>query len=467
MVYIIALGSEDLDVSVRGYNKIKECGKVFVRSCELACGEFLKRENICFESFDDLFENAEDFDLVAEEIAFRVAKAGENADVCYLTDGCGAEDLASVSLCRAGAVLISASPKAGGILGKADGGILYISGEDYIARSGILGGKILIYDIDTFEKASDVKLKVTADFGDEVDVVLFDGTEHFQKGYEIDSLRDYSYLTSCLVLPAPLAKKERFNFDDLSEVVAVLRGENGCPWDKAQTHQSIRENMAEEAYEAMEAIDEEDPYMLEEELGDVLLQVSLHSQIAKEDGEFSVGDVITGITKKMITRHTHIFGDEKAESAEDSLDIWEKNKREEKHQETFTDTLLAVPKTLPALKKAQKIKKRASKAGFDWADASGVLAKVKEELSELEEAMENDTNIAEELGDLLFAVSCLASHLKLDAERELDFACKKFVSRFACMEDLGTKKGLNLDELSEEKLNDLYLEAKEIHKKGL
>ncbi len=225
--------------------------------------------------------------------------------------------------------------------------------------------------------------------------------------------------------------------------------------------------MAEECYEAMEAIDSGDPFALEEELGDVLLQIALHAQIAKEEGAFSGNDIATGICKKMISRHSHIFGEDKAETPEETLEIWDAKKREEKGQETFTETLKAVPKTFPSLMKAQKIKKRASKANFDWSDINGVVAKVKEELSELEEAMKDETNIYEEMGDLLFSIACLSSHLKIDAETALDDACKKFVDRFEIMENLGEEKGLVLTELDEKEYDKLYCEAKKMHKESL
>ena len=210
-------------------------------------------------------------------------------------------------------------------------------------------------------------------------------------------------------------RKDRYGFDDLLAVMKILRGEDGCPWDKEQTHESIKKNFLEEVYEAIEAIDDHDDEELTEELGDVLLQVVFHAQIASQDGRFTAEDVTTGIVKKLLHRHPHIFGDISAETSEAVLTNWESIKREEKGIETHSESIARVPKSMPALLRAYKIQQRAKKAGLDWDDVSGAFDKLFEEIEELKEEIKNENSIAceEELGDILFSAVNIARFLEI------------------------------------------------------
>ena len=241
-----------------------------------------------------------------------------------------------------------------------------------------------------------------------------------------------------------------YDVKDLQEILAILRSPEGCPWDKAQTHTSIRRNMLEEAYEAVEAIDENNPVHLQEELGDVLLQVIFHARLAEEAGHFTMDDVVTGLCKKLLFRHPHVFGDVDVENAESALSTWETQKREEKGQKTVTDTLNSVARSLPSLVRAEKIQKKAKKVGFDWNNVDGALDKVTEELGELREAITDNTNIEEELGDLLFATVNVSRFVHLDAEETLQKASEKFIRRFGRVEELAgdtPMETMQLDEL--------------------
>ena len=199
--------------------------------------------------------------------------------------------------------------------------------------------------------------------------------------------------------------KDRYNFQDLEHIVALLRSPGGCPWDREQTHQSIRRDMLEEAYEVAEAIDEESPEHLKEELGDVLLQVVFHACMAQEKGWFNLEDVVDGVAQKMVFRHPHVFGSVRAEDTEAALTTWDAQKREEKGQKTVGDSLDAVPHALPALIRAEKIQNKARKAGFDWDEAEKAVEKLSEEVDELKQAIREDSNTQEELGDVLFAAA--------------------------------------------------------------
>lgn len=255
-------------------------------------------------------------------------------------------------------------------------------------------------------------------------------------------------------------QKETYDFNDLLRIMEILRAPDGCMWDREQDHQSIRRNFIEETYEVCEAIDEEDTEHLKEELGDVLLQVVFHTQMEKEKGVFDIGDVADGICKKLIFRHPHIFGSVEVSSSEEILRNWDELKRKEKHQETDTDALQSVAKSLPGLIRAEKLQKKAAKVGFDWDRAEDALDKVAEELDEVRRAMQGDGDPEEELGDLLFAAVNVSRHLKIDAERAMEKACNKFTERFAQMDRMAREQQQSLSGLSLEELDVLWEKAK-------
>ena len=256
-------------------------------------------------------------------------------------------------------------------------------------------------------------------------------------------------------------QKEKYNFNDLLRIMEILRAPDGCMWDREQDHQSIRRNFIEETYEVCEAIDEQDPEHLKEELGDVLLQVVFHTEMEKEKGVFDIGDVADGICKKLIYRHPHIFGTVEVGSSEEILRNWDELKRKEKHQETDTSALESVAKSLPGLIRAEKLQKKAAKVGFDWENAQGALEKVEEELDEVKQAVAGDGDPEEEIGDLLFAVVNVARHLKVDPERAMEKTCNKFVRRFAEMERQARQENKALSDLSLTELDTLWNRSKE------
>ncbi len=231
-----------------------------------------------------------------------------------------------------------------------------------------------------------------------------------------------------------LLAKENYLFDDLVEIMALLRGEGGCPWDREQTHASIRNNLIEETYEVIEAIDTENPELLREELGDVLLQVVFHADMAKDEGAFVIDDVTDEICKKLIHRHPHVFGNLVAETSGKVLEAWEAIKSEEKSRKTVTDKLTSIPKQFPALMRATKVGKKAS--CFDFPDVESVMDKIAEEMVEVSEAIDagNQEHMAEEIGDLLLGITSLCRKLDVDAEKALSDATDKFISRFAEVE---------------------------------
>ena len=255
--------------------------------------------------------------------------------------------------------------------------------------------------------------------------------------------------------------KNNYDINDLIRIVAVLRAPGGCPWDIEQTHESLKKDFIEETYEVIEAINKKSPAMLREELGDVLLQVVFHTGIETDAGRFNFDDVCDEICKKLILRHPHVFGETAVSSTDEVLTNWEAIKMDSKHQKTVSESMDSVPRELPALMRAQKIQKKAAKAGFDWDDVSGALEKIGEETAEAVSAMgESADRAEEELGDLLFAVVNVCRFAKVDAEEALTRATDKFAARFAGVEALAADRGVDMKTASIEELDAIWEEVK-------
>jgi tetrapyrrole methylase family protein/MazG family protein len=251
--------------------------------------------------------------------------------------------------------------------------------------------------------------------------------------------------------------KELRKLQSLVEIIARLRAPDGCPWDKEQTHQSLRANLISECYEVLEALDEGDAAKLSEELGDLLLQIVLHAQIAKDDGDFEIGDVIESIATKIIRRHPHIFGTAKVKNAEEVMHNWEALKKAERNE--GESMLAGVPKDMPALAYAFEISRRAVRVGFEWENIEGVIDKMAEEIKEIKDASNREEK-EREFGDLLFTLVNVARWEDVDAESALREANRKFYHRFSHMEELCCRRGLNFAELSFKEKDDLWEEAK-------
>ena len=259
-------------------------------------------------------------------------------------------------------------------------------------------------------------------------------------------------------------QKSNYSIDDLIEIVKLLRGEGACPWDREQTHESIKADFIEETCEAIEAIDLKDTELLREELGDVLLQVVFHCRLEEEVGSFRFEDICDGICKKLIVRHPHVFGSVQADNTDQVLKNWDAIKMQTKGQESYTDTLTSVAKSLPALMRAQKVGKRAMRAGMDFRTAQDAIDCIANEKTELDAAVANGDkkNIEEELGDLLFSCVNAARHLGVDAELALKASTEKFINRFSVTEELTKAEGLNMKELPIEELDLYWDKAKSI-----
>lgn len=261
---------------------------------------------------------------------------------------------------------------------------------------------------------------------------------------------------------------KRYSFKDLLDIMTRLRAPDGCPWDREQDHKSLKRYLIEESYEVLEAIDEENPDKLKDELGDLLLQVVFHAQIAKEAGTFDMDDVIDGVCKKMISRHRHVFGDEEAQNSDDVMKIWEEVKKSEKGHKTQTQVLKDVPSNLPALMRSFKVQQKAAQVGFDWDNTEDAFKKILEETNELSQAYKqgDPAYIEEEIGDLLFAVVNVARFLKVQPELALTATVNKFIRRFEYVETKAREQGKNLNEMTLNEMDALWDEAKSLEKEG-
>lgn len=258
--------------------------------------------------------------------------------------------------------------------------------------------------------------------------------------------------------------KSKYTFEDLKDIVTLLRSEDGCPWDRVQTHESLKNATLEEIYEVLEAIDNKDMENLKEELGDVLLHVVFHSSIATENNIFDVNDVIDGICKKLIRRHPHVFEEKQDKSTEEVITTWNEIKKIEKNNISYSNDMKNIPKALPALLRAEKVQKKAKEVGFDFEHWNQAFAKIHEELGELEEALEsgNKCKIMEEYGDLLFAMVNFSRFFKLNPEFSLTNATEKFINRFEGIETLAKQKGLVMGDISLTELDKLWEQYKRI-----
>jgi len=258
----------------------------------------------------------------------------------------------------------------------------------------------------------------------------------------------------------------RYTLESLLDIMARLRSPEGCPWDREQTHESLRRYLIEEAYEVIDAIEQRDPKALAEELGDVLLQVVFHAQIAKENQQFTMEDVIAAVCEKMIRRHPHVFADTHVNSVADVLTNWEAIKKQEKSHQDRHSLLDGIPRHLPALMRAEKVQSKAAKVGFEWDQVDGALAKLNEELTELRQAIshKDPQEISDEIGDLFFSLVNVSRYLHVNPEQALNQTTDKFIQRFQYIEDQAQAQHKSLEDMSLEDMDELWEQAKKTPK---
>ncbi len=419
--------------------------------------DFLKDEGIKFESYDHAYEKYDSFDDVYKYIAEDlITKIKDDEDLIYAVPGHPLVAEKSVvnliELCKENNIQYEVLPAVSFVDAMMEAlqvdpieGVKIIDAFDM--KNQILDKRVgtIITQVYNNFIASEVKLRLLEGYEDDTEIIFVraagvEGLESIRKIplYELDWQEDIDYLTS-IYIPKDLGNKK--DFQDLLDIIETLRNPGGCPWDREQTHESLKSALLEECYEVIDAIENEDEDALIEELGDVLLQVVFHASIGKEDGYFDIMDVIGGISNKMINRHPHVFGNEEANTSEQVLVNWDEIKKEEKGIKTLTEEMQNIAKSLPATTRAYKVQKKAKKVGFDWDNVNCAMDKVKEELNEIKEVYncEDKSIIEGEVGDLLFACINVARFLEVDGELALDKTIKKFIKRFSYIENEAIK----------------------------
>ncbi|WP_261134730.1 nucleoside triphosphate pyrophosphohydrolase [Bacillus sp. Marseille-Q3570] len=486
-ISVVGLGAGDLDQIPYGvYKLLKEADRVFLRTKEHPVIEELQKEGFVFESFDKLYEEEAEFENVYEKIVRHLLKEAENRNLIYVVPGhpLVAEQTIQLLLQR---------EEEGGPAIEIRGGQSFLDSMfqalkiDPIDGFQLLDGTVLsaeqpniqqhviigqVYDVMI---ASHVKLSLMERYPDDhpVHIVTAAGSRNESivsvPLFEMDRHVEVNNLTAVYVEPIQDSHLLSREFTQLKHVIRTLRGPDGCPWDKKQTHESLRRYLLEEAYEVIEAIDNEDDEHLTEELGDVLLQVMLHAQIGEDHGYFSIDDVIKTLTEKMIRRHPHVFGEKTLDTAEEVKQTWDEIKKAEKADDSQinAESILDGIDQFPALIRAEKLQKKAAKAGFDWDNIEPILHKINEELSELQQAAKssNHSEMEGELGDCLFALVNLSRYYGIDPELALTRTNRKFYNRFRHIEEELSKKNISFEDATLEEMDFFWEQAKKMSKK--
>ncbi|PRX21784.1 tetrapyrrole methylase family protein/MazG family protein [Orenia metallireducens] len=485
MLQILGLGAGGLKLlTLEAYQALKQADKVYLRTKKHPAVTDLEREGIVFESFDYLYEDCESFDQVYQTIAEKIINLVDSGDnIIYGVPGhpLVAEDtvqkiisnlddsdyqiIAGPSFIDAIFTTLEIDPITG---------IKIIDGLNFTARDLEPSIATIISQVYNQMIASEVKLTLMEIYPDDFMVTVIRGAGLVDQRieevplYQLDRLEWIDHLSS-IYLPIDQDNNRRFN--RLLEIMEILRRPDGCPWDLEQDHYSLKKHLIEEAYEVVERIEEDDLWGMANELGDVLLQIVFHAQIAKQEGIFTIYDVIEEINEKMIRRHPHIFAQVQVEDSDEVVDNWEEIKRQEKARngkEELVSILDSVPIQLPALMQAQKIQSKVGKVGFEWPEVDGALDKVEEEIAELKAEIKknNSKEIKEELGDLLFSLVNIAKFLGIDAEFSLRQTINKFKSRFNYIEEKVAEQNKELTNFSLEELDKFWEEAKEIRRRN-
>ena len=479
MIKIIGLGPGDPKaITIGAIEELKLESNIFLRTKIHPTVDFINDIGIKYETYDYLYEEAISFDEVYDKIALNlVNRHNEIGNLIYAVPGHPLVAEKSVSnlihRCKEGGIEYKVIPAVSfidAIMERLEidpiEGIKVIDAFDI--NNQILDKRIgtIVTQVYNGFIASEVKIRLSEFYNDESEIIYcravgIEGQERIVKIplYELDMQEDIDYLTS-IYIPKDLKNKK--DIYDLIDIVDTLRGENGCPWDKVQTHQSIKKGIIEESYEVLDAIEKDDYDGLIEELGDVLLQVVFHASIEKEDGYFNLTDIIEGICDKLMFRHPHVFGELKVEGTEAVLENWDRLKKEEKEYTTISDELNGVAKALPSIIRAKKVQAKARKVGFDLESVEESFNKVKEELNEVIDVYKsgNMERIREEVGDLIFSCVNIARFLDVDGEEALNKTTNKFIKRIEFIEEESKNKGKNIKDMTLQEMDYFWEESK-------
>jgi len=480
-LYVVGLGPGTLEmIPVQNLAILTEKKPLYLRTQKHPAVEGLASKGIKFTSFDELYEKYQSFEEVYQAIVDKLFQTlACQEEVVYAVPGHPFVAETTVRLIQQRAekeglnlVILPAMSCLDAIYSalKLDPtkGIQVRDALELNARELQPQTGLVVTQLYNKQVASDVKLTLMEVYSEEHQVTLVraaaTGLEKVETKplYELDRIPWIDHLTSLYVAPVNENSRKHYSLEQLVQIMQDLLGENGCPWDKEQNHQSLKKYLIEECYEVIEAIEEEDMYKLCDELGDLLLQIVFHAELASMEGYFNIYDVITAIAQKMIRRHPHVFGQVKVKNSAEVLANWDEIKKDEK-REKGEALRLEVPRALPALLRAQKIQSKAAKIGFDWPDVNGPGQKLDEEIAEFKKALEQKdlSQMKEELGDILFSIVNIARFCGLDAEEALSDTNSKFLKRFAFMEEEAERLGVDLASLTLKEMDVLWEKAKQ------
>lgn len=477
-IEIIGLGAGDINQLPLGiYKKLTNVNRaVFVRTMDHPAVKALQELGVTFISFDHEYERESQFEDIYARIVEELIKKAQETSIIYAVPGHPmlAEKTVQLLLERMDVEVDIAGGQSyldalfTSLKIDPIDGFQFVDGTSFQRRQLVYRQHIIFCQVYDRFIASDVKLALLEDLPPDYEVTIVEAAGSWQEKLtalpleELDRSVEVNNLTSVYIPPAP-EEMLHHTFPFLKDTIAKLRAPEGCPWDRAQTHDTLREYAIEEVYELIEAIDACDDEGIVEELGDVLLQVMLHSQIGEDSGYFTIDDVIQTITSKMIHRHPHVFADTQADTVEQVYKNWDALKQEEKGAERKS-VLDGVPEGLPSLAKAYKIQKKAAKTGFDWTDVNEIWDKLQEELDEVDEAVsiKSEVEVEQELGDVLFVLANISRYYKINPEIALNRTNQKFMSRFSYIEEQLQEHGKDIMETSLNEMDYYWNEAKKL-----
>ena len=463
MLTIVTLGTGGEAYLTRGVERaLRDAECVVLRTQRHPMVRFLEAENIVYTSLDSLYDACEDFDTFNRAAAVKLLEMSGKADVCYaVSDASFDTTVAAVQRLKPRATAVKVLPGVShterclAMLESHQDGIRLYTAETFITSRVSPEEDLMLLELHSRECAGECKLKLMQIMPEEMHIKLISGDEKTGELkitplslFELDRQKHYDHLTAVYVPGVDMLQRTHFDMDDLIRVMKKLRAPDGCPWDKEQTYESILNSLLEESYEYIQAVREEDIDHMYDELGDILLQVVFQAEIARQHGDFEIGDVTTAICQKMIERHTHIFGTAKADTSDEVLANWEAIKRSQRGITTHAEAMENVSTGLSPLLRAHKVQNKARKVGFDWDTALEALKKVHEEADEVRQNLENGIDPEEELGDLFFAAVNVSRLCKKDADIALHFATNKFINRFRRMENDIKSDGKCLEDLT-------------------
>lgn len=460
---------------------MEEARAIILRTGRHGTAGELQKRGIPFSTLDELYDGCEDFGALNEKAVQTLWEAAAAGPVLYgVADPAGDETVRALMSSRSPHDQVEVLPGVS-IMSQCLNALQVLPGACPVrsvpacaCEGAVLlpTEPMLITELNSRLLTGQVKLWLLTLYAPEQKVIFFPcGEEARRKTIEIplselDRQKAYDHTTAVYVPAAPLLDRSRNDFFDLMRVMEILRGPEGCPWDREQTHETLRPYLLEEAYEAVSAIDEGDLNHVADELGDVLLQVVFHAQIAKQHGEFDIHDITSAICQKMISRHAHIFGSDQCKTSDDVLKNWDKLKKKERGLDTQAAVMADVPHHLPALMRAAKVQQKAKQVGFDWDDPREALKKVLEEVEEVRETLEEGIDPGEELGDLLFAAVNAVRLCGKQGELVLNSATEKFIRRFSSMEKAILADGKALELLTLSEMDVYWEEGKTLEKKA-